>query len=62
MPNRGELPNPAIRAKSAAATPDNAWPVLAFCAIGFLISIYLAVYTLGITAAPSLIGQFTFMG
>ena len=62
MPNRGELPHPAMRAKSAAATPDDAWPVVAFCALGFLISITMAVSALGLDAMSRVFGQFPFMG
>ena len=62
MPNRGELPNPAMRVKSAAATPDDAWPVVAFYALGFLISITMAVSALGLDAIPRVFGQFPFLG
>jgi hypothetical protein len=62
MPNRGELPNPAMRVKSVAATPDDAWPVVAFCALGFLISITMAVSALGLDAIPRAFGQFPFLG
>lgn len=62
MPNRGELPHPAMRTKSAAATPDDAWPVVAFCVLGFLISITMAISSFGIEAVPRLFGQFPFLG
>jgi hypothetical protein len=43
MPNRGELA-PAQRRPStaAAAAPADAWPIVGFCALGFLMSIFVA--------------------
>jgi hypothetical protein len=59
MPNRNEIPTPVRRPNAvAAAAPDDAWPIIAFCAIGFLITIYAAVAGLGIDAIPRVIGQF----
>lgn len=57
MPNRGELPNPAMRAKSVVksgtAMPDaEAWTIVAFCTIGWLMSLYVAVSSFGIDAVP----------
>jgi len=58
MPNRGELPNPR-RAKDAVAPgPSDAWPIICFCAVGALMSIYMAVSYLGINAIPGLMSQF----
>jgi len=62
MPNRGELPIPARRggnaAKSRAASPDaDAWTVIAFCAIGGLLSFYIAVASIGAGGFPALMAQ-----
>jgi hypothetical protein len=62
MPNRGELPNPAMRVKSAAAAPDDAWPIVSFCALGFLISITMAFSAMGLDAVARQFGQFPFLG
>ncbi|MGB6653088.1 MAG: hypothetical protein WBE64_13110, partial [Xanthobacteraceae bacterium] len=64
MPNRGELPIAAMRernimreqnlAKSRAAAPDSdAWTVIAFCAIGGLLSFCLALSSVGINGYPA---------
>jgi hypothetical protein len=59
MPNRGELANPAMRAaRTAAAAADDAWTIIGFCAIGWLMSIYAAVSSLGFDAVPRLMEQF----
>jgi hypothetical protein len=60
MPNRGELAIPAARAAKSAAAPaaGDAWTVIGFCAIGWLLSIYAAVATLGIDALPRLMAQY----
>ncbi len=59
MPNRGELAMPAARAvKSPAAAPGDAWTVIGFCAIGWLVSIYAAVATFGVDALPRLMAQY----
>lgn len=57
MPNRSELPAPAMRSKSAAATSNDAWAI-GFCAVGGLMSIYVALASVGLDAAPRLIAQF----
>jgi hypothetical protein len=66
MPNRGELPIPAMRGKSAtksaaksgAALPDSeAWTIIAFCVIGWLMSFYVAVSSVGVDAFPGLMAQ-----
>ncbi len=63
MPNRGELPSPAKRAGSVAvkggtAVPDaKAWIIIAFCAIGRLTSICLAVSAAGGDALLRLLAQ-----
>ena len=63
MPNRGELPIPAMRGRSAAknaamsraAGPDaDAWAVIAFCAIGGLLTFTLALASVGIDGFPVL--------
>ena len=43
MPNRGELGR-ALRRPStlAVAAPADAWPIVGFCALGFLMSIFAA--------------------
>ena len=62
MPNRGELPIPAMRerataqnmAKSRAAQADaDAWAVVMFCAIGGLMSFCLALASVGINGYPA---------
>jgi hypothetical protein len=58
MPNRGELAIPAVHAASAATTAD-AWTVIGFCAIGWLLSIYAAVSTFGIDALPRSMAQYS---
>jgi hypothetical protein len=63
MPNRRELPIPAMRAKTSVAKtgmimPDaDAWTVIAFCAIGWLASFYLAVSSIGADAFSGLTMQ-----
>jgi|GEM_PF-3944720 len=62
MPNRGELPIPAMRGRSAAdsraANSDaDAWAVIAFCAIGGLLSFYFAISSVGFDAFPALMSQ-----
>jgi len=62
MPNRGELPIPAMRgrsaAKSGAANADaDAWAVVAFCAIGGLLSFAMAVASVGVGGLPALLSQ-----
>jgi hypothetical protein len=63
MPNRSELPIPATRSKSSVAKtgmimPDaDAWTVIAFCAIGWLTSFYLAVSSIGADAFSGLTMQ-----
>lgn len=63
MPNRGELATPAMRAaksidRSAEAESGDAWTIIGFCAIGWLLSIYAAVAALGVDAVPGLMAQF----
>jgi len=63
MPNRGELPSPAMRAKSAAlrrgtAMPDGeAWIIIAFCTIGWLMSFYVAVSSVGVDGFQQVMAQ-----
>jgi hypothetical protein len=60
MPNRGELPVRAIRAKSDVAKtgtimPDaDAWTVIGFCVIGWLATFYLVVSSIGADAFSAL--------
>lgn len=58
MPNRGELARPAARAPTGAVKADDAWAVIGFCAIGWLLSIYAAISTVGVAAIPGLMAQF----
>jgi hypothetical protein len=58
MPNRGQLAIPAARAAPAAAASGDAWTVIGFCAIGWLMSIFAAVSSLGFDAVPRLMAQF----
>lgn len=67
MPNRGELPIPAMRernsAKSRAAGPDaDAWTVIAFCAIGGLLSFCLAISSIGVSGYPAMMMQLQWGG
>lgn len=69
MPNRGELqlPSPAMRerstAKSHAANQDaDAWAVIAFCAIGGLLSFTLALAAVGLTGYPAMVAQLSWGG
>jgi hypothetical protein len=57
MPNRSELAAPAARV-AATATVADAWTVIGFCTIGWLISIYAAVSAVGVDAVPRLMAQF----
>jgi nicotinamide riboside transporter PnuC len=66
MPNRGELPIPATRAASAAksrttsyaANADaDAWAVIAFCAIGVVLTFAMALASLGASGLPVLTSQ-----
>ena len=62
MPNRGELPSLDLRVKSAAsggaAMPDSeTWTVIAFCVIGWLMSFYVALSSVGTDVLPSLMSQ-----
>jgi len=65
MPNRGELPIAAMReraimrernmAESRAAGPDaDAWTIIAFCAIGVLLSFCLAISSIGVNGYPAM--------
>jgi hypothetical protein len=58
MPNRGELAMPAVCAATGAATAADAWTIIGFCAIGWLMSIFAAVSALGFDAVPRLMAQF----
>ncbi|HUI13827.1 MAG TPA: hypothetical protein VL048_10215 [Xanthobacteraceae bacterium] len=67
MPNRGELPIPAMRnrnpARSQPANPDaDAWAVVAFCAIGGLLSFCLALASVGMTGFPASVAQLAWGG
>jgi hypothetical protein len=60
MPNRGELPIPATRAKTAVkhgrSGPDGeAWTIVAFCAIGWLMTMYFALATAGLDTIPKVL-------
>ena len=62
MPNRGELPIPAMRgvsaAKSHAANADaDAWAIIAFCAIGVVLTVTMALASLGASGLPELTSQ-----
>ena len=63
MPNRGELAVPAMRTKRGAAMAGptmldaDAWTVIGFCAIGWHLSFYLAVSSMGADAMPDLLTQ-----
>jgi hypothetical protein len=58
MPNRGELADLRVRVTRAEPAADDAWTIIGFCAIGWLISIYFATATLGVDAVPRLMAQF----
>jgi hypothetical protein len=61
MPNRGELAMPAVCAATGAAATAaaaDAWTIIGFCAIGWLMSIFAAVSALGFDAVPRLMAQF----
>ena len=59
MPNRGELTTPAVRAAKTAPKSGDAWTVIGFCAIGWLLSIGVAISTLGGDAVARLMTQFS---
>jgi hypothetical protein len=59
MPNRSELAMPAVRAANGAtAASGDAWTIIGFCTVGWLISIFAAVSSLGFDAVPRLMAQF----
>ena len=58
MPNRGELPVPAARAAAKTPQAGEVLTVIGFCAIGWLMSIFLAVSAVGVNAVPRLLTQF----
>lgn len=57
MPMRGELAVPAARPDRSEATDDSAWAVIAFCTIGWLISIYFALQVLTVGDVAVLYSQ-----
>jgi len=62
MPNRGEIPTPAGRTKSAvhpgARTSDaEGWTIVAFCTVGWLMTLYFALATVGTDSFPKLLAQ-----
>jgi hypothetical protein len=62
MPNRGELRIPAMHerntAKSRTMGPDgDAWTIIAFCAIGGLLSFCLAISSIGVNGYPAMMMQ-----
>jgi len=63
MPNRGELPIPAMRTKprtvaNSAAGPDaEAWTIIAFCTMGWLMTFYFALSSAGADSFSSLAAQ-----
>jgi hypothetical protein len=59
MPNRGELAIPAVRAAKSAPNSRDAWTVIGFCAVGWLLSICAAIFTFGVDAVPRLMAQFS---
>jgi len=69
MPNRGELAIPVKYAthratsavKSRRSGPDgDAWTIIAFCAIGWLMTLYFALSTVGADVLPKLMTQVPF--
>jgi hypothetical protein len=51
MPNRGELAIPMRRPSTkAVAAQADAWPIVAFCTLGFMMSLYMAVTSMGLDA------------
>jgi hypothetical protein len=58
MPNRGELAVRAIQYDNAATTEADAWLILGICAIGFLISICLAIHAQPLADIPMLVVQY----
>jgi hypothetical protein len=58
MPNRSELASPTRRPYArAVAAPADAWPIIAFSTLGALMSITIAIGSLGLGAASRLIVQ-----
>ncbi len=60
MPNRGELPIPALGnrnpARSQATNADaDAWAVIGFCAIGGLMTFCMALASVGIAGYPAML-------
>ncbi|MGA2893995.1 MAG: hypothetical protein ABSE22_14085 [Xanthobacteraceae bacterium] len=59
MPNRDVLANPTRRPGTvAAAVSTDAWPVVCFCTLGALMTLYMAICSSGIDAVPRLMAQF----
>jgi hypothetical protein len=59
MPNRGELTYSAAR-QNDASTDDGAWAFVQLCAIGWSVSIYVAVLSEPIDYIPALMAQLPF--
>jgi len=58
MPNRGELAVRVMQHDDGAAAEADAWLIIGMCAVGFLISIYLAVQCQPIAEIPLLVVQY----
>lgn len=59
MPNRGELAFPtSFATEDNEATADDAFMIVGFCTIGWLISIYAAVSSFGFDAASQFMMQY----
>jgi hypothetical protein len=57
MPNRTELAPPKRRPSTmAVARTGDAWPVVGFCALGFLTSVFVAVSSIGLDAVRHILG------
>lgn len=58
MPNRAELPIPAMQRKTGMIMPGvDAWTVIGFCAAGWLASFFLAISSVGAEAYSGMAQQ-----
>jgi hypothetical protein len=58
MPNRGELAIRVMHYDDGAPAEADAWLIVGMCAVGFLISTYLAVHCQPIADIPTLVAQY----
>jgi hypothetical protein len=60
MPNRGELALRHVPVPDSTAADADAWLIIGLCAVGFLISAYLAFHAQPLADLPTLVVQYNF--